>query len=486
MYEVTMPKLSDSMEVGRIIAWRVREGDWVREGDILAEVESDKATMELECFKRGVLHKIARPAGSEVPVGEVIALIGAKGEAAGTAVAGRKEADAEPKAADAPVPAPETAERQGQAQPATRPAASPYARRVAAERGVDLAGVKGSGPAGRIVAKDVEAAAKTKDGGTRPSVGEPTPAAPVTATAPAVPAASVTPVAPAASPRAVEPRARVVAEKRGIDTSRIAGTGVGGRVTVADVTASGAPQPGLKPSADEELPVLDVTPDEADITDAPFRLRTQARRVTASKHVIPHFYLTRSIDMTALVAQRERLKSELNATLTHVIMLAVVRALGLHPEANRSYDHGRIIAWKGVNLGLAVDTPEGLTVAVIPHAQKLDLKGIVDAARALVDRARAGKLAVEDRRHPTFTISNLGMFDVEQFEAIINPPSAMTLAVASILPAPVVRGDKVEVGQVMSLTLSCDHRIIDGVAAAKFMKDLKGLLENAGSLAGEG
>lgn len=468
MYEVTMPKLSDSMEVGRIISWRVREGDYVREGDILAEVESDKATMELECFRRGVLHKIARPAGAEVPVGEVIALIGGKGEGAAKAESGRQKAEKPTDGGRRPAEGGprDTKTAPPKAEPSSRPAASPYARKVAAERGVDLAEVKGSGPGGRIVAKDVTATAK-------PEIETPK--------AEASPDFARQTATPAVQPTA-EPRAKVVAEKRGVDVQKASGTGFGGRVTVADVAALAAAKPALKPSADEELPVLDVKPDEADVTEAPFRLRTQARRVSASKHSVPHFYLSRGVDMTALVARKGELKTRFNATVTHTVMLAVVRALTLHPEANRSYDHGRVIAWKGINLGLAVDTPEGLTVAVIPNAQKLDLKGMVDAARALVDRARTGKLTVEDRHHATFTISNLGMFDVEQFEAIINPPSSMTLAVASILPTPVVRGDKIEVGQVMNLTLSCDHRIVDGVAAAKFMKDLKGILEDPAGL----
>jgi pyruvate dehydrogenase E2 component (dihydrolipoamide acetyltransferase) len=163
-------------------------------------------------------------------------------------------------------------------------------------------------------------------------------------------------------------------------------------------------------------------------------------------------------------------------------MLAALKALKSRPEANRSYDRGRVIKWKGINLGLAVDTDEGLTVGVIKSAQDLSLREIVERSRALVEKARSGKLSPEERRHPTFTVSSLGMFDVEEFQPIINPPSAITLAVASALPAPVVEGDRIQVGRVMKLTLSCDHRIVDGVTAAKFLGELKRWLENDAEL----
>jgi pyruvate dehydrogenase E2 component (dihydrolipoamide acetyltransferase) len=430
MYEVTMPKLSDSMQEGKIIAWKVKPGARVREGDVLAEVESDKATMELECFHSGVLSKVVHGDGSEVPVGEVIGYIDPEAKGAG---AEKQRAAAEPPAqkpapkekppeapkAPAPRPVPATAGAE------TRVAASPRARKLAQEKGIDLSQVKGSGPGGRIIAQDVEALAPGR-------------ASPVEKPSAAVAA----PERPPAEPPPAETR------------------------------------PAIKPSPDEELPAIDVTEEEAEVVEAPYRLKTQARRVTAAKHVIPHFYITRSIDVTRLFARKEDLKQKYGATITHLIMLAALKALKLHPEANRSYDRGRIIKWKGINLGLAVDADEGLTVAVIRNAQGLSLKEIVERTRALVEKARSGKLSPEERRHPTFTVSSLGMFDVEQFEPIINPPSAITLAVASALTAPVVEGDAIKVGRVMKLTLSCDHRIIDGVTAAKFLAELKRLLEN--------
>lgn len=505
MYEITMPKLSDSMQEGKIIEWKVKEGDAVREGDVLAEVESDKAMMELECFHTGKLAKIVRGNDSEVKVGEVIGLIAAEGEAPqpaetkeeagsaegpGEAVKGARESAGKKDRAERegrkppesprphgepPKPAAEPPARPAPAEGA-RQAASPYARRLAQEKGIDLSRVSGSGPGGRITAADIERA-----------IASPAPAKEKAGKPPSQPARAPEPPKAPEAKRDADPLARVAAEKRGIDLSAVTGTGAGGRITVDDVLAHRAPgrppaDASARPAPDEELPPIDLREGEAEVEDAPYRLKTAARRVVASKHVIPHFYITRSVDVTALMARKDELKQKLGATVTHVILLACLRALHRRPEINRTYDRGKIIKWKGIHLGLAVDTPEGLTVVVLRDAQELSLKEIVARTQPLVDRARAGKLSAEDRRHPTFTVSSLGMFDVEQFEAIINPPSAVTLAVAAALPAPVVRGDKLEVGRKMNLTLSCDHRIIDGALAAKFIAELKTVLEDVKGL----
>jgi len=419
VYDVTMPKLSDSMETGRIIHWRVKEGDEVHEGDVLAEVESDKAVMELECFADGIVAQIVHGDDKEVRVGETIALIAEKGEEVPTVVetepepeAGKEsppelteEAEAEPVKAPALLVTPTPA--LGRARHA---AISPYARKLAEEGGLDWSTIEGTGPDGRIVAADVQAAMKARK--VRPSA--PTPPA-------------------EAAPARVAP--------------------------------------------DEELPALQVSEDEADVQEASFRLRTQAQRVMASQHVIPHFYVTRGADVTRLLEMKQDLKDRFGATLTHVVMLACVRALQEHPEVNRAYDRGKIIAWKGIHLGLAVDTEQGLTVAVLRDAQGLSLQEIVERTTALVERARAGKLSADERRHPTFTITNLGMFDVEHFEPIINPPSSITLGVASALPTVLAKDDAMVVGKVMKFTAACDHRIIDGATAARFLQTLRGLLE---------
>jgi len=443
MYEVTMPKLSDSMEEGKIIEWRVAEGDAVSEGDVLAEVESDKAVMELECFQAGVVAQIKHGDESEVHVGEVIALIAAEGAAetgevttktqsppakARRAAAGheepqeqRKEAGGEPERKKATTKAPPrqalgaARHKEEKAEPA-RPAVrtpgsaiapiSPYAKKLAAERGIDVTTIAGTGPGGRIVAKDIEALGRT-----------PAPKAP-------------------------------------------------------------------KPRPDEDLPALDVTDDEADVLDMPFRLKTQALRVTHSKHLIPHFYLTRGADVTKLLQRREELKEKFGATVTHLVAYACVRALVDVPDANRSYDRGKIIKWKGVNLGIAVATDKGLTVAVVRNAQDLSFEQLVGRAKELVERARAGRLSADERSHASFTITNLGMFDVEHFEPIINPPSSITLGVASALPATIVRNGQIFIGREMKFSASCDHRIIDGVTGATFLSRLVELLEHPDELLG--
>ena len=438
MYDVTMPKLSDSMATGKVVAWRVKEGDEVNEGDVLADVESDKAVMELECFRAGTVAEIVHEADAEVPVGEIIARIALKGGSAAappaekevpaeqvkeeTEVPEKPEEPAEPEvpaepeepAAEPKAPEPVRAPAP-QAPAAGRVAISPYARKLAAEKGVDYAGLQGTGPGGRILGRDVEAALAGPSKAPQPE--------------------------PAAEPVATTPA-----------------------------------------SPDDELPPIDVGPEDADVEDAPFRLKTQAVRVVASQHVIPHFYVTRGVDVSALLARKDDVKEKLGATLTHVIMHACARTLKEHPEVNRSYDRGRIIKWKGVRLGLAVDTDAGLTVAVLPKAQDLSLADLAQQTRALVEKARAGKLSAEERRHATFTITNLGMLDVEHFEPIINPPSAVTLAVASALPSAIVRDGALHVGHVMKLTAACDHRILDGATAARFLKDLRVLLEDPARL----
>ncbi|MFO7957399.1 MAG: 2-oxo acid dehydrogenase subunit E2 [Candidatus Brocadiia bacterium] len=507
MYEVTMPKLSDSMEVGKIIEWKVSEGDEVQEGDVLAEVESDKAVMELECFRNGVVKKLVHGDEEEVPVGEVIAFIAVEGEeeeeatpeaeeeapgeaeeeveeeapeaAAEEAEEEAKEVEEEPEPVaeeeaaeeEETVEAPAAAEEEAAPEPAERDAEeervaiSPYARKLAEKHGVDYASIEGSGPDGRIVARDIQQAAGAKAEQAPQAEEEeerPAPAGPVNA----------------------EPLAAALAVRYGLDLSEVEGSGDKGRVTVEDVvsarSAAAAEQAPTPP--DEEMPELEISEEEADVEEAPFRLKTQARRVIGSQHAIPHFYVTRGVDVTELMSRKDELKEEHGATVTHLVMLACVKTLQEHPEINRSYDRGRVIKWKGINLGLAVDTDQGLTVAVLQDAGDLSLAELVEAAGELVEKARSGKLSAEERRHATFTVTNLGMFDVEHFEPIINPPSSITLAVSSALETGVVRDGELTVGRVMKLTAACDHRIIDGATAAEFLHDLRLLLENPDEL----
>jgi pyruvate dehydrogenase E2 component (dihydrolipoamide acetyltransferase) len=218
------------------------------------------------------------------------------------------------------------------------------------------------------------------------------------------------------------------------------------------------------------------------VIDAPYRLRTQARFVLAAQRLVPHFYLTAAVDVAALWAKKAELKERYGATLTHVILLAAVRALAEHPQVCRTFDRGRVVVWKQINLGIAVDAEAGLTVAVLRDAGKLSLTQIVQRSGELIEAARTGKLTPDQRRNPTFTVSNLGMFGVEHFEPIANPPSPLTLAVAAARDVPVVRAGKVAAGKVMKLTLTCDHRTIEGAPAARFLQTLTGLLESPDAL----
>jgi pyruvate dehydrogenase E2 component (dihydrolipoamide acetyltransferase) len=461
-----MPRLSDSMEEGKIIKWKVKAGDAVREGDVLADIESDKAVMELECFRDGRIAEIVLGDGAEVAVGQAIAYIAVAGEEVAVP-ASVPRADAKPAAA---VTAPPVAKEIAAAPTEARIAISPYARKLAESRGIDYTKIKGTGPHGRIMAEDIEQAARAVAQAQPPRI-EPAPVRRATAEA------------PPAEPD-MEPLAAALAKRFRVDPAALRGTGPHGMILVDDVVAvlCARPQPAAKPPADEELPALEVSEDEATVEEASFRLKTQARHVTAAKHVIPHFYVTASADVSRLMARRAELKAKIGATVTHLVMLASLKALRAHPEINRTWDRGRIIRWKHVNLGLAVETEQGLTVAVLAAAENLDLSEIVRRTTDLAARAREGRLAAEDRRHPTFVISSLGMYEVEEFQAILNPPASVTLAVASVQAAPVIRDGGIYVGKVMRLTASCDHRVVDGVGAARFLQDLKRFMENPETL----
>ncbi len=450
MYEVKMPRLSDSMEVGQIIEWKVEEGDEVEQGQNLADVESDKAVMELECFHDGTIADIAYGDGAEVEVGEVIAHIAEPGEQIEGAPEESGEPDEEEEAGqeeEAPEEKKEEEEKEtsgGEEEPEaereeevapeaeeeTEPAPaeiaeeqervkiSPYARKLAEQEDVDYAQLEGSGPEGRIIARDIKA-----EMGEESSVSEET----------------------------TEDEQPAGKTKKSADRS------------------------------DEELFKVELEEGEAEVEDAPFRMKTQARYVTAAKHVVPHFYVTRSVEVSALMERQQELKDEFGASLTHVIMLACAETLAEHPDLNRSYEDGKIIDWNDINLGLAVDTEDGLTVAVLKDAGELRIEDVAERTSALVEKARNNKLSADERKHPTFVITNLGMFDVEEFQAILNPPAAVTVAVSSALPKPVVQDGEVTAGTVMKLTLSCDHRIVEGAAAGRFLSALRSRLEDPDS-----
>ncbi len=431
--DVCMPRLSDTMEEGRILKWLKQLGDRIEIGDIIAEVETDKADMEMEALDEGVLIEILVPEGGMVPVGGVMARLGAADEIvaadsaapAPTAENGIAEPPPPPPTASppAPPPAPKVRElREIRAQREPTPAeetgrllASPVVRRMAQELSLDLSQVPGSGPGGRIVKRDLEAYTAAQ--------------APLDATA------------KSQAKSQAEPQAE--------------------------------PQPEARASAD---PVA--------ATREPFsRMRaTIAKRMSESMREAPHFYLTAEINMSEAVRLRTALKASNrvteDVTYTHLLMKAVAIALARHPRLNASFGGDAREYQERINIGLAVSLDDGLLVPVLHDCDSLSLLEIAAQATALVERARSGKPRAEDLTGGTFTISNLGILPIEHFTAIINQPQAAILAVGAIKERPVVRDGQVTIASTMLVTLSCDHRILDGVTGGQFLQELKSLLEN--------
>ena len=417
---VEMPKLSDTMEEGAVASWLKKEGDTVEEGGSLCEIETDKATMEYQSPFGGVLLKIIAQPGKTMALNTPIAVIGKKGEAfdmnALTAAAAGSKAAPGPAAhaaqvAHAAKPAPVAAA----AKPASpvapvapaspvntgRIKSSPLARRMAAASNVNLAGVAGSGPAGRIVMRDIEA-------------------------------------------------------------------------VVARGGASGSTNNGgFVPMAPREDQTISVT----------LMRKTIAKRLLAGKNDAPHFYLTRSVNMGNMMQWRQMLNDAAGEKGTKVsvndlVIFATSRALRHHPGINASWQGDNIVQFGAVHMCVAVALPTGLVTPVIRNADQMPVRDIAAASRSLAQRAKAGQLANEDYAGGTFTISNLGMFGIEEFTAIINPPQAAILAVGATIPTPAVDAKgNVVVEQRMKITMSCDHRVIDGVMGAEFLKTLAGFLE---------
>lgn len=436
--EINMPRLSDTMEEGTLVKWRVKVGDPVKAGDALADVETDKATMEMQSFDEGTVVQLAVAEGETVPVGRLILLLAEKGEDVQKVVVGRPSAAAAgAKAAERPAkpaavggPAPsvmvtEAVRAAGAAavMPAGRLRVSPLARRLAEEYGVDLATIRGTGPDGRIVKRDILAAAE--------ALAE-APAAVAVAAPPPVPTApkpAKPPVAPVAAPAKLESRLVPVSSRR----------------------------------------------------------KTIARRLLESKTTIPHFTVTVTVDMDPLLALRESLNTHLadqgvKLSVTDFIVRASALSLLKHPQINSSWTENGIQMHGAVNVGTAVSIPEdkggGVVVPTIRDAANKSIRVISAEVKALAAKAREQGLSMEEMSDGTFSISNLGMLGVEHFEAIINPPQAAILAVGAAVQKPVARGGQVVVGNEMTLTLSADHRVIDGAMAAEFLQTLRTMLEN--------
>jgi pyruvate dehydrogenase E2 component (dihydrolipoamide acetyltransferase) len=433
MPDVLMPKLSDTMEEGKIIRWLKHRGDKVAIGDILAEVETDKANMEIEAFDEGVLTEIRTAEGEAAPVGGVIAVLD---DAAGASTDGQQR----PAAAAKPKAPPQQAAKAERPEPARR---EPDEEEPEPER---------RDP------DEEEPAEVRREPAPRPK---------------APPAAAGG--RPAESRLRASPLARRRAREAGVDLEGVAGTGPGGRIVERDVEAALAG--GQADAAPGRRPVM--APSGRRIEPGKMR-QTIARRMAEAKRDIPHFYASSDVPMDECAHLKEGL-AELGGeydgiTYTHLVLKAVGLALRRVPEMNASLDGETIVLHETVHVGLATAVDDGLIVPVVRDCDRQPLGMLVSQVRSLVERARAGKFRAEDLRGGTFTVSNLGMYPVSHFAAVVNPPQAAILAVGAVRAVPVVRGGEVVPGQVMTVTLSCDHRIVDGVLAGRFLRELVSLL----------
>ena len=453
---IVMPQLGYDMREGTVVRWIKQVGDEVVANEVIAEIETDKAVVEFKPTTGGVLRRIVAGEGEAIPVGNLIAVIGDANEVlpddlTGTAgAAPAVEAETTPAPASAPAAVPSAA-------PAGEVRASPIARRLARERGVDLAAVTGTGPGGRIVEADVLAAAD---------------AARVVAEAGRVLAS---------------PLARRLAREQGIDLGAVTGSGPGGRIVEADINAAAAaaqpPAPEPVPAA---APATEPAPDGADRADLS-RMRQAIARVTSdSKRDAPHFYVAVDIDMTAAMALRRDINDELPASsrvsVNDLIVKASALAIGRHPKFNSFFRGDHLQMNSSINVGIAIALESGLIVPGIPGCEDKSLAQIAAASRDLIDRANNGTLQAEEYAGTTYSVSNLGMFDVDSFTAIIFPPHAAILAVGAVKDQPVVRDGQLAIAEIMKATLSVDHRVADGAEAAQFLMEIKRLLEKPVSL----
>ncbi|MBB2204306.1 pyruvate dehydrogenase complex dihydrolipoamide acetyltransferase [Gluconacetobacter takamatsuzukensis] len=415
---ILMPALSPTMTEGKLARWLKKEGEAIASGDVIAEIETDKATMEVEAVDEGTLGRILVEAGTEgVKVNAPIAILVAEGEAVPDAA----QAAAAPKAAApaptvgaagatptviAPAPVAEVAPKAG------RVFASPLARRIAAQKGIDLGQVKGSGPNGRIVRRDVEAAV-------------------------AVPA----PAAASTTPKAAPPPAPVI-----------------------DVPHTAVPNSTVR--------------------------KVIARRLTEAKSTIPHFYVAMDVELDALLALRAQLNASSPAegpgafklSVNDLLIKAVAVTLRRVPKVNASYTEDATILYDDVDISVAVSVPDGLITPIIRNADRKSLSQISNEAKELIARARAGKLKPQEFQGGSFSISNMGMYGVKEFSAIINPPQAAILAIAAGEKRAVVKGDALAIATVMTVTLSVDHRVVDGALAAEWVAAFRSVVESPLSL----
>ncbi len=444
--KIFMPALGMAQETGMLVRWLKAEGDAVREGDVIAEIQTDKATEELEARASGTLGEITAREGDDVPVGQVIAMIFAPGE--------RPASAAPPSAAAIPAPT------NGTVSSGNGAGVSPLARRIAAERGIDPASIPTSG---RRVEKADVIAYLSGNGGNGAAVA--------VAAAPAAVAVG----GRSARLLAASPTARRLAREHGVELAQARGSGPDAAVLTADVLALAA-QP-----APSSAPVSVAAP-----TPMHPVWRIMAERTTQSWQEIPHFFLMREINASRLIAWREqtRRQREQNITYTDLLVMAVAHTLRAHPRVNASWRDGAVVQLPDVNVALAVAADYGLVTPVIQRADTLSLSEIAQRRAELVQRAQAGKQRSDDLAGGTFTISNLGMYGVDAFNAIVPAPQAAILAVGRIVERVVPLHGVPAIQPMMALSLSCDHRVIDGARGAEFLGALADLLEEPLALLG--
>ena len=483
--QIRMPKLSDTMEEGTLLQWRKREGDPIRRGEVLADIETDKADMEYESYTEGTIVKLLVPAGATVPVGTPIAIIALPGEsveeAAKTAEAASVEVPAAAAAAlaapppgvrpavapapPAPVPSvpgtlppPVPGERivASYAPPEGRILATPRARRLAAEKNVDLSELEGSGPVGAVLTADVEHHLRELE-----------------AQEPEADGVRATPVA------------LRMASELGFDLEQVKGSGPGGRITKSDLVESLEREKRLSKERRAELFRGSVQLSQ--------KRKALIRNMVRSKAEAPHFYLSMSAQTDALRELRDRVNEESGAerprlTYTHLILKVSALALEKFPDVNATYnaEDGQIALYEPINIGIAVDVQDELVAPTVKDCQGKSVFQLAGEANRLIQQARMRKLHPEDYSNGTFTISNLGMFGVDFFYAIITPPQSSILSVSAIQRRPIVRDGEITVGTLTTLGLSVDHRVLDGVKAAQFLQEIRRLLENPEELIRDG
>lgn len=438
--KVVMEALSPTMEEGRLVEWKKQEGETVAVGDVLADVETDKAVMELVARAGGTLLKHIVAAGATVPVSDPVALIGEPGEAVDGA---------------APVPKPAGAES---APPPSQQPAVP-----AAPQGEDPA------PEGKRAAAEGETGAS----------GAPAAAAP-TALAPAAAPAAAAPAPPPEGRVKASPLARKIAAERGLDLQAVTGSGPAGRIVQRDLDGLEAKAPAGPAAA--AVPPFQPSGAATPFEDVPLTQirKTIAKRLAQSLGPIPTFYLTVEVDMERVAEAREALNAlgQGKVSFNDITIKAVALALRQHRACNAWWQDDRIRYWNEVHVGMAVAIDEGLITPVIRYADQKSLRQIAAEARELAGRARERKLKPEEYTGATFSVSNLGMLDIEEFTAIINPPEAGIIAIGRMAERAVAHNGAVEVRRRMRMTMSCDHRVIDGATGAEFLKTLKAMLEN--------